>query len=164
MMNDYTLRRRDRAVTDRSELFDIVGQCRVCRLGMVDDRGLPYIVPLNFGFESAGDSLILYFHSARTGRKMDILTRNPSVCFEMDVEGGVVEGKTACMHGFAYACVMGGGTVEWIEDDEQKRHALTLLMKHYTGRTDAELTHEGMNAVAVYRVVATGLSGKLRKR
>ena len=55
---------------------------------MADEAG-PYIVPLNFGFSD--DSL--YFHSAHKGRKIDILKKNPRVCFEFDLGVKIISGE-----------------------------------------------------------------------
>ena len=43
------MRRKDREVTDREKIKDIVGRCSCCRLGFQDEGGV-YIVPLSFGF------------------------------------------------------------------------------------------------------------------
>jgi nitroimidazol reductase NimA-like FMN-containing flavoprotein (pyridoxamine 5'-phosphate oxidase superfamily) len=53
----------------------------VCHLGLADG-GEPYVVPVNFGY--ANDCL--YFHSAQSGHKIDLLKRNPRVCFEIDTD------------------------------------------------------------------------------
>ena len=42
------MRRKDREVTDLSEIIEIMKNCDVCRLALNDD-GFPYILPLNFG-------------------------------------------------------------------------------------------------------------------
>ena len=77
------MRRKDREVTDLGAIERIIGDCKVLRLGMVDGRR-PYVVPLNFGFDLRGGVLELYCHSAPEGRKVEVLRRNPEVCFEMD--------------------------------------------------------------------------------
>ena len=65
------MRRRDREITDREKMLEIVAECDCCRLGLVDN-GEAYIVPMNFGFEDAGSALTLYFHCAAEGRKLDL--------------------------------------------------------------------------------------------
>lgn len=77
------MRRKDREVTDLKRIFNIVSRCSVAHVGMTD-HGKPYVVALNFGYERKGDSLILYFHSAYEGRKMEILKENPSVYVQMN--------------------------------------------------------------------------------
>ena len=38
------MRRKDREVTDIQELLSIVEECRICHVGLLDDKGV-YIVP-----------------------------------------------------------------------------------------------------------------------
>ena len=47
-------------------------------VGMADGSRI-YIVPMNFGYEFEGDSLILYFHGAGEGRKLELIRKNPEV-------------------------------------------------------------------------------------
>ena len=99
------MRRKDREVTDLGAIGRIIGDCKVLRLGMVDGRR-PYVVPMNFGFDLRGGVLELYGHSAPEGRKVEILRRNPEVCFEMDCGHKLVEATAACGYGFAYSSVI----------------------------------------------------------
>ena len=72
------MRRQDREIKDPAVLRQILGRAIVCRVAMCDgDR--PYLVPFSFVVE--GDAL--YVHSAAHGRKLEILRRNPNVCFEV---------------------------------------------------------------------------------
>lgn len=63
--------RKDREITDRAEQLAIIEACDVCRIALNDPAsGFPYVVPLNFGVEAAGDDIYLYFHSAKRGEKL----------------------------------------------------------------------------------------------
>lgn len=62
------MRKADREVKDRNDVFEIVKKGRICHLCINDDV-YPYIVPLNYGHEVIGDELYLYFHSAMGGQK-----------------------------------------------------------------------------------------------
>jgi nitroimidazol reductase NimA-like FMN-containing flavoprotein (pyridoxamine 5'-phosphate oxidase superfamily) len=156
------MRRKDREVTGVEELLEIIGQCRVCRLGMADNDA-PYIVPLNFGYEYRKGALFLYFHSAREGKKIGLLNKNNRVCFEMDCGHKMTPGREACDYGFNYASVIGWGTVEFIEDGAKKIRALNLLMKHQTGEDrDFAYREEDLRAATVYRLRAEAFTGKKR--
>lgn len=156
------MRRQDREVTGIENLLGIIQACTVCRLGMADD-GIPYIVPLNFGYEYRDDTLTLYFHGAREGKKIDILKKNNRVCFEMDTGHRLTPGDAACDYGFNYASVIGFGTVEFIEEATEKIRGLNLLMKHQTGE-DRDFTYNEaqLRAVAVYKLRAETFTGKRR--
>jgi nitroimidazol reductase NimA-like FMN-containing flavoprotein (pyridoxamine 5'-phosphate oxidase superfamily) len=156
------MRRVDREITDTTGKLEIIGGCKVCRLGMIDGDE-PYIVPLNFGYEYTGGVLSLYFHSAGEGRKIDILRKNRRVCFEMDGDHRLIEGDTACAYGLSYGSVIGLGLIEFIEERAEKVRALNLLMRHQTGE-DRDFSYEDaqLDRVAVYRLRAESFTGKHR--
>ncbi len=51
--------------------------------------------------------------TAREGRKLDILRKNPTVAFEMDCRGALDEHDVACQCGYYFASVTGVGHVEF---------------------------------------------------
>lgn len=102
------MRRTDRQVKDFSEICAILDKCQVMRLGLCDGQR-PYVVPVNFGYEVRQGQIWLYFHCANQGRKLDMLKRNPSVCFEMDCEHDLVLDPTPCACGYRFASVIGEG-------------------------------------------------------
>ena len=42
------MRQKNREVSNREELLEIMRRCDVCRLAL-NNEGYPYIVPMNFG-------------------------------------------------------------------------------------------------------------------
>ena len=98
------MRRRDREITDRAKILEIVAECDCCRLGLVDN-GEAYIVPMNFGFEDAGSALTLYFHCAAEGRKLDLIGSGADVSFEMDCSHALRAADIACAFSYSYGLV-----------------------------------------------------------
>ena len=128
--------RKDREVTDLNQIFEIVRNCSVAQVGLVEN-GKPYVVALNFGYERQGDTLVLYFHSAYEGHKIDILKENPNVYFQMDCVNEFITGtkENLCAYCWRYDSVMGSGQVEFIEEPEEKAHALNCMIRHL-GKTE----------------------------
>ena len=155
------MRRKDREVTDLEAIGRIIGDCKVLRLGMVDE-GRPYVVPMNFGFDLRDGVLELYCHSAPEGRKVEVLRRKPEVCFEMDCGHRLVEAEAACGYGFAYSSVIGEGTVGFIEDHEEKLRALLRIMEHQTGRSDFSIPDAALRGVLVFGVAVGSFTAKQR--
>jgi nitroimidazol reductase NimA-like FMN-containing flavoprotein (pyridoxamine 5'-phosphate oxidase superfamily) len=149
------MRRTDREVTDLATIQAIVHGCRVCRLGLAV-AGEPYVVPVSFGFD--GESV--YFHTAKQGRKIDMMTVNPRVCvqFERDVEL-VTDNDEACSWTFSYESVIGFGTVVELVCTKAKTLGLNRIMKHYSGR-DWEFDERMLSSTRVWRVDLDGLTGK----
>lgn len=156
------MRRKDREVSGIDELLGIIRECKVCRLGMADG-GVPYVVPLNFGYEYRDAALVLYFHGAGEGKKMDMLKKNSRVCFEMDCGHELTVGEQACDYGFNYASIIGFGTVEFLEGKEEKIRGLNLLMRRQTGEDrDFAYGEAALEAVTVFRLRADSFTGKRR--
>lgn len=153
------MRRKDREITDLEEIKAVVEKCDVCRIAINGDDGYPHIVPLNFGCEWQGERLTLYFHSAQEGRKMDLLARDSRVAFEMDCEHEIfsVEERGYCTMNFA--SVMGRGRIEFIDSEEEKIAALTLLTDRYH-EGHFEFGRGALKATRVYRLVAESISAK----
>ena len=153
------MRRKDREVTNLEEIKEIINNCKTCHVAMVDE-GMPYVIPLSFGYEIIDDEVSLYFHSAKEGRKIDILHKNSSICFEMCCEGEPINSETTpCNSGYYYSSVIGNGNVEFITDANEKIKALTLLLKHQAG-TDYIFTKEQADTVCVFKIVTNDFVGK----
>lgn len=124
------MRRKDKEITDNAEIESIIRQSMVCRLAMAD-KNRPYIVPLCFGYKDN----TLYFHSAGQGKKLDMLKKNNSVCFEFDIDYEPIKSDKACEWGMKYKSVIGFGKASFIDNFESKRRALDIIIQHYSGES-----------------------------
>ena len=155
------MRRKDREITDMQEICSIINDCKVIRLAMLDEAGLPYIVPLSFGYRFENGDFTFYCHSAPQGRKLDLLHRDGRVAFEMDCRGELQTADHACGFGYYYASVLGSGTVEFLEGAE-KCAALSALMRHMAGREDV-FSEEQARGVTVLAIHAHSITAKAKK-
>ena len=157
------MRRKDREVTEIKQIREILNGCKTCRLAMVD-RGLPYVVPLNYAYQMDGDKLTLYFHSAKEGRKIDALRANPVVCFDISNEGASIHAEeTPCNSGYYYSSVLGFGIARFVNDVSEKCIALMLITKHQSG-ADAAFTPEQADSVCIFKVASSEFTGKKKQR
>ena len=156
------MRRKDREITDNRKILEIVNACGCCRIGLVDQDGA-YIVPLNFGFEEQKGTLILYFHGAGEGKKIDLIRRQETACFEMDTNHELVERESGCAYSYLFQSVMGRGKIEILQDYEEKRHGLERVMEHYSDRTDWAFPEKMVSSMAVMKLTVTELSCKEHK-
>lgn len=157
------MRKKDRELINQEDYVQVLDTCKVCRIAMVDN-GKPYVVPMNFGYELKEDELTLYLHCASEGRKINVLTANNEVCFEMDCMHELIEGKTACAYSYSYASIIGDGKVEFIEDLQEKEKALEAIMKHQTGKNSFLFEEAMIKRVTVFKIVATSFTGKSPKK
>jgi len=157
------MRRKDREVTDIYGIEEILKQCKTCHVAMVDN-GLPYLVPLSYGYKlRKGNVLELFFHSAPEGRKVDVLKRNNKVCFEMAQKGEPVHSDNPCKAGYYYSSVIGFGEVTFMETDDDKSEALSIIVKHQSGK-EVRFTPEQVKGVCVFKIVSKEFTGKKKKK
>lgn len=148
------MRRPEKKISEFSEIEDIIHQSPVCRLAF-SDNDIPYIVPMCFGFHKR----TLYFHSSPEGRKIDILKKNPLVCFEMDLDVSVIESEVPCQWGMKYRSIVGSGRVEMISDLEEKHFALEQIMARYSDR-NFSFSEKAVQKTFVFKIKIKKISGK----
>ena len=156
------MRRKDRQITDLEAIRAILDKAKVLHLAMIDGER-PYVVPMNYGYVLADGRLTLYLHSAKEGRKLDVLSQNNAVAFVLETDVVPVSGgDIPCKYGAAYASVMGEGTAAILTDPAEKLAALSILMRTQTGRAFA-FTTEMTASVAVIRVDVDSFTAKARR-
>ena len=151
------MRRTEREITDKQEIFDVLRRCDTLRIAMQDEAA-PYIVPVSFGLEIVDGQAVVYFHCAQAGRKLDLMRAHPRVCVEGDVYLGVE--RTA--HGITtrYESVIGTGVCRFLSAPDDILHGLKLLTEHY-GYFDYPLERcAGLAHLLVGRIALDEISGK----
>jgi nitroimidazol reductase NimA-like FMN-containing flavoprotein (pyridoxamine 5'-phosphate oxidase superfamily) len=159
------MRRREREVTDRNEILNILDKSLIVHLGLCEADGMPYVVPMNYGYCFQEDHLVIYVHGATSGHMYDVIHENSRVSFEMECDVLPFSGSVACKYGMAYSCIMGRGTARILtdeEDSQEKQDALTLLMKAQTGRDDFSFNEKLAAVVNVVRIDVTDYTAKKR--
>jgi len=145
----------NKAITNKDEIIDIVRKSKVCRIAL-SYEGIPYIVPVNYGYNNN----TLYIHSARSGKKIDLLKKNNRVCFEVESDIKIVASDTACQWTTQYRCAIGYGKAQLLYDRESIIKALEIIMKHQSGRSDWTYSEEAINRVLIIKIIIDSITGK----
>ncbi|MGD9018002.1 MAG: pyridoxamine 5'-phosphate oxidase family protein, partial [Desulfobacterales bacterium] len=148
------MRRSDKAMDNPHDIDAVLNGAAFCVLSLCDGRQ-PYGVPLCFGVENDE----VYLHSAPSGRKLDLIAKNNRVSLAFVDAGGVVASERPCSWGFRFRSVIADGVADVIENAEEKRRALNLIMAHYGG-SGGVYREADLQRTAVVRVRITGISGK----
>ena len=90
-----------------------------------------------------------------------MIRANPRVFIEMDCDRIPFEGEKPCQYGLAYASIMGRGTAVIVEDVEEKKMAMSVLMKTQTGK-DFAFEDRLVSMVAVIRIDVSEYTAKKR--
>ena len=149
---------RSNKIDNREEIISIINKCQVCHVSMVDPEGKPYLVPMNFGF----DKDVVYLHSSRTGKKIDILKSNPHVCinFTTDHLLRYQNEEVACSWSMKYRSVLVYGKIEFVEDAEQKIAHLDQVMKKYSPKS-FRYNPPSLREVCCWKVVVEKYEGRV---
>lgn len=157
MTSPYHLRRAEKAITAPEELLAVIRSQKFLTLALCQDHE-PYLVTMNYAYDQ--EQRCFYFHCARQGKKVDYLRANPTVWGQVLEDRGYLAGQ--CDH--AYRTVQFRGHAEWIEDLEEKRHALTLMIDQLEPDPEpvkrAELTQRKLEGVGILKVRVETMSGK----
>ncbi|NEG96912.1 flavin-nucleotide-binding protein [Bifidobacterium sp. SMB2] len=162
------MRRADREVTDADVIASIIDGCDIADVAYTDAEGLT-VVPVNFGYEYDRGSgrLVLWMHSAPHGRKLDAIraagNRLP-VAFAMRTDCEVVEGRTACNWGESFKSVVGNGVASIVDDLDECRHGMQLLMAHQAHMPHVEFTDAQVRSVTVWKIESEYLTAKVRPK
>ncbi len=148
------MRRKDKKISDKSDIKAIIEKAKVCRLGMVNGNK-PYIVPLCFGYRDNA----LYFHGSLKGMKIDLIRENPNVCFEFDLLTETIESENACDWSMKYQSIIGFGKAVFIEESDEKRNAISIIMGQYS-ELPFQFPENKLKATAVIKVEIESLTGK----
>ena len=154
------MRRRERKVEDTKEIKRILDESKYLQLGLCD-KDQPYVVPMNYGYVYEEGRLTFYLHGATEGYKYELIAKNPKVAFALECGVEPFEGKVACQYGMIYSSIMGKGMAHLITDVEEKKRALTLLMKAQTGK-DFAFNEDLVSIVNVIRIDVTEFEAKSR--
>ena len=149
------MRRKDKQINDDTSLGEILRKADVCRVAMCDGDE-PYLVPVNFGYRDRA----LFIHSAREGRKIEILSRNNRVCFEAETDVEILRGDSACDWGARYRSVIGTGRASFLKDRKEKEEALVINLQTNSGAGGHSYHPAKVDAITVIRIDIETLCGK----
>jgi nitroimidazol reductase NimA-like FMN-containing flavoprotein (pyridoxamine 5'-phosphate oxidase superfamily) len=152
--------KRERQVTEGSQILHILDTAKILHLGLCADN-VPYVVPMNYGYTMEQGKLTLYLHSAVRGKKLDMIRKNSNVFFEMNCDLIPFEGPVPCRYGLSYSSLMGQGHARIIDDPEEKQDAMTILMKTQSGK-DFSFNEKLVSIVSVIRIDVSEYTAKHR--
>ncbi|MBO4400566.1 MAG: pyridoxamine 5'-phosphate oxidase family protein [Selenomonadaceae bacterium] len=124
-------------------------------LALAGDDGYSYAVPLNYALDDGK----IYFHSAKTGHKLDAAARNEKVSFCVVTQHEVVAEEFTSY----FVSAIAFGRIRIASDTAEKIHALELLADKYSPNVDKNLREKEIarvNAVEIMILEIEHLTGK----
>jgi hypothetical protein len=153
----HGLRRKEKEIKDPVEMKAVLASAKYVTVAMCSGDE-PYLVTLSHGYDETGNAI--YFHCARAGKKIEILTANNIVWGQALVDRGYADGR--CDH--LFASVQFRGRVSFVEDEAEKRHALATMIRQLESEPDkvmaAQVHAASLARVHIGRIDLDFLSGK----
>ena len=99
-------------------------------LALSDREDYPYALPISYVF----DGEKLYFHSAVTGHKLEVIRKNPKASFCVIDQDDIVPEKFTTY----FRSVIAFGTIRILQEEEEKRLAIEKLAEKYSPKETVE--------------------------
>ncbi len=151
------IRRKEKEIKSKDEMIKILTNTKYVTIAMCENN-VPYLVTLTHGYDSVKNAI--YFHCSKEGKKIDILRKNNFIWGQALIDKGYVEGKCDQL----YATTQFMGTVTFIEDIAEKRHALETMIKQQEQIPEKvikdQITEKSVKKVNIGRIDISYLSGK----
>jgi nitroimidazol reductase NimA-like FMN-containing flavoprotein (pyridoxamine 5'-phosphate oxidase superfamily) len=164
--NELTkIRRQDRAVTDETWIADFLRKADYGVFATCKD-GQPFTVARNFAYDA--HKHVIYFHGARKGRTFENVGEDAAVNLNVSEMGEWIVADRAMNFGVKYKGVVVFGRLSVVEDMEEAKYGLQLIMDKYfpelrPGVDYEAVTDEDLKVTAVFRVDIESWSGKEKK-
>lgn len=159
------LRRRDRGKED-DWIRAFLHAAPVGFLATVGEDEQPFLNSNLFVFDEARHCV--YLHTHRTGRTRDNVAEHEKVAFSVAAMGRLLPAAEALEFSVEYAGVVLFGQGRIVEDVEECRHGLRILLEKYAphlryGEDYRATTADELKRTAVYRVDIEAWSGKQKE-
>jgi nitroimidazol reductase NimA-like FMN-containing flavoprotein (pyridoxamine 5'-phosphate oxidase superfamily) len=158
-MEKYHLRRTDKKIKKKEEIFEIINRQEYLTLALCNNYQ-PYLVSLNYGFDQ--EEMCFYFHCAIEGKKLDFLHANPIVYGQILEDLKYKEGECS----YAYRSVQFEGEVTFLSDNNEKKHALNLMIEKVESpiliqkTKEKHITDAAVEKVLIGKITAKEFTGK----
>lgn len=114
-------------------------------LACIGDEDYPYSVPVSYVYFNDK----IYFHSAKTGHKIDAITKNPKVSFSVIDEDTIVSEEYTSY----FRSVIAFGKARIVEGDEWLG-AFKALVEKYSGNQPEEAKHKEVTECTQSHIIA----------
>lgn len=121
--------RRKRQALSQQEITDILRRGTSGVLALWGDNGYPYAVPISYVYDGGK----IYFHSAKSGHKIDAIQRAAKASFCVIDKDLIVPAEYTTY----FRSVIAFGQIRVIEDDGEKRAAIQKLAIKYAPKDTA---------------------------
>jgi len=137
--------RRSKQLLSAEDTVAVMDRCTNGVLACLGDEGYPYAVPLSYVYFNNK----IYFHSAKTGHKIDAIMKNPRVSFAVIDEDTIISEEYTTY----FRSVIAFGRARIVEGDEWLE-AFGALVEKYSGDQPSEAKHKEISGCTQACIIA----------
>jgi len=155
-------RRGDRGFYDHETVHAILDAAALCHVSYVVD-GWPFCTPTLFWREGSR----LYWHGSNSSRMLKNLSQGQPACLTVTHLDSLVLARCGFNHSADYRSVMAFGRALLVEDPDEKRRALVMMVDRFFPARTAALrtsTQKEINATTVVMMDIERASAKIRAK
>ena len=144
-------------IEEKEQIEKIIKSEQICFVGFSDKDGIPYVLPMNYGYEDE----IIYLHSGPEGKALRILEHNPNVCITFCTQPKLIwqHPDVACSYRMQSGSVICNGVVEFEENYDEKVRVLDIIMSQYT-KNEFKYSAPAVNNVKIWKVAIDSIAAK----
>ena len=151
----FHVRRKDREITDPEMLRKVLKSTKYITIALCMDNE-PYLVSLSHGYDK--EKNCIFFHCASEGKKLVYAKSNNKVWGQVVQDYGVTD---EC--DYAYTSVHFSGKLFIIEDIDEKKHGLEVMVRQLSPHPEAKLAKikpEKLATTSMGRIDINSMTGK----
>ncbi len=155
-------RRGDRGFYDHETVHAILDAAALCHVSYVVD-GWPFCTPTLFWREASR----LYWHGSNSSRMLKSLSQGQPACLTVTHLDSLVLARCGFNHSADYRSVMAFGRARLVEDPDEKKRALVMMVDRFFPARTAALrtsTQKEVNATTVVMMDIERASAKIRAK
>lgn len=150
------MRRKNRQMTEE-DTIEVLKEAEYGVLSTICKGNIPYGIPMSFAYEDE----CIYLHCALDGQKLDNIENNNQVSFT------VITSTELMPQAFStkYTSAIAIGEISIVNDIEEKRKGLILMIKKYSPdfyESGLKYINNAFNNVNVLKIKINKITGKAR--
>jgi len=145
-----------------SQINALLHHAQVGHFATISPMGYPYVLPVHFVYYKS----MIYIHGLPQGQKIDYLTQNPKVGFEVDEMVGLIYGAelAACDINTEYSSVIIQGRARVLTDRVKQHQVLHQIVAKYAPDYSSQPLPAPMVAgTAIIEITIDSCTGKYYK-
>jgi len=153
-------------ISSKQKIIEFLDKESTGRIATIDKNGYPQIIPMNFVFTND----VIYMHSHVKGEKLQNITNNHKVGFEVDknlefLPSYFFDPNDASLADTLYISVVMKGIGKLVVEKNEMTIALNSLIKKYQPEGKCEpikAEDDVLNHVAVIKIIPDTITGKYK--